>query len=142
MAIFKHNVEEPIITVCIQPLETGNVTIIAYTAPDASPVGVTVTNVSPGVVILQWLPPPDDKHNGDITGYVIRIVNLEQLIEAEEMEVDDVTSKIISDLKTSHAYNFSVSAKNIAGLGPFSHSSSILTLHGGKFSTPDYPTLF
>ena len=103
------------------------------TAPDASPVDITVTNVRPGVVSLLWSPPPEDKHNGDIIGYVIRVINLEQLMETEDIEIDDITSSIISDLRTFHPYNFSIAARTIAGLGPFSAPLSIVTLHGGTF---------
>ena len=45
-------------------------------APGASPMNVTVTNQSPELVSMLWLPPPSDTHNGDIIGYVIEFVYL------------------------------------------------------------------
>ena len=101
--------------------------------PSAPPINVTVSNVAPGVVSLQWLPPPLENQNGEITGYVLQITDLELPMKTEEVELDDVTTSAVKrGLKTAHLYNFNVAAVTEKGRGPFSHTISIHTLHDGK----------
>ena len=39
---------------------------------------------------------------------------------------------MVTDLKTLHPYDFSIAAKTTVGLGPFSNTTSLVTLDGGK----------
>lgn len=106
-----------------------------FAAPDAPPVNITVTNVAPGIVSLHWLSPPTDKQNGDIIGYIVRIINLEPL-KTLDIETDSTaTGTEIGDLRTAHPYNFSVAAVTEQGQGPFSYPISTVTLHDGNHYT-------
>ena len=86
----------------------------------------------PGVVSLLWFPPPLENQNGDIIGYLIRIID-QILLESENVEINSaVTNAKIGGLKTVHAYNFSVATVTTEGWGPFSYPVSIITLFGSK----------
>ena len=98
-----------------------------HSVPDAAPRNVTVINSGSQTIYLSWLPPPLDKLNGDITGYVVKIFGL------REMDIGNVTSYSIGGLNASSSYSFSVAAKTRVGSGPFSEPVSIVTHHGGKF---------
>ena len=39
---------------------------------------------------------------------------------------------MVTDPKTLHPYDFSIAAKTNVGLGPFSNTTSLVTLDGGK----------
>ena len=112
-----------------------------YAAPDGSPVNVTVANVGPRVVALQWLSPPHDTHNGDITGYVIKTLDIELQTGASYREIDNVTSSTLSGLHTAHSYEFSVAARTVVGWGPFSRPFFIFTLHDGITYLCSFTTL-
>jgi hypothetical protein len=92
--------------------------------PDAAPVDLTATNGNVGVVTLHWSPPPLDKQNGDIIGYIIKILGL------QDRGIHNVTSYDVSGLNASSYYSFSVAAMTIVGTGPFSSLSSIVTIQG------------
>ena len=89
--------------------------------------------MSPGVISVFWHPPPWDKCNGDIIGYVVRIIDLELLRMTEDPEIDVATTITKGGLKAAHPYNISVAAKAVEGYGTFSHPLSILTLPGGEY---------
>ena len=73
-----------------------------------------------------------EKQNGDITGYVIRLIDLEHLVKTEHIIDSAATRYAKEGLKTAHHYNLSVAAVTIKGWGAFSYPVSIVTLHGGK----------
>lgn len=98
-----------------------------HSVPDAAPRNVTVINSGSQTIHLTWFPPPLDKLNGDITGYIVKIFGL------REMDIGNVTSHSIGGLNASSSYSFSVAAKTRVGPGPFSEPASIVTHHGGKF---------
>ena len=77
---------------------------------------------------LQWLPPAFDNRNGDITGYIVKIFGI------AEREIGNVTSHTVGGLNASTTYSFSVAARTLVGLGPFSQPAYVQTLHGGKSS--------
>ena len=72
------------------------------------------------------------QRNGEIVGYIIRTYDMETLEYTQEFEVDGKKSLVITDLKTLHPYDFSIAAKTTVGLGPFSNTTSLVTLDGGK----------
>ena len=82
-------------------------------------------------MVLHWIPPPSQTHNGDITGYVIRTFDAEQGTKVGDRETDNTTSYTLTGLNTAHPYEFSVAARTVVGWGPFSKPSYIFTLHDG-----------
>ena len=100
--------------------------MILFSVPDAFPRNLTAINSGPQGVFLSWVPPPLNKHNGVITGYVVKIIGL------RELDVDNTTSHSIGGLNASSSYSFSVAAKTSVGPGPFSKPVSVVTHHGGN----------
>ena len=94
-----------------------------------------VTNVFPGVVSLTWEPPASEHHNGEITGYVLTVIDIESSsLESQNKEIETTaTSVTIRSLRPSWSYNFTVRAVTVVGRGPSSYPVTIVTLHGGKY---------
>ena len=96
---------------------------------------MTVENVSPRVVALQWLPPLPETRNGVITGYNIRIFDIELETRLRDREIGNVSNHTLNGLHTAHLYEFSVAVRTAVGHGPFSKPYLLLTLHDGKYIT-------
>ena len=108
---------------------------LQYTAPSSHPLQLNVTNKAAGAVSISWLPPTPEHWNGEITGYVVTITDLNSFQREREMEIEidtNVTSLIKRGLRTSRQYNFTVAAVTVKGRGPSSHPVYILTLFGGE----------
>ena len=52
---------------------------LLYLVPDGPPVNITITEVTPYSVTLQWDPPTPDKQNGVIVSYVINVMTGDQV---------------------------------------------------------------
>ena len=112
-----------------------DIIVILFSVPDAFPRNLTAINSGPQGVFLSWVPPPLNKHNGVITGYVVKIIGLRELV------VDNTTSHSIGGLNASSSYSFSVAAKTSVGPGPFSEPVSLVTHHGGNAGKPFHQSL-
>lgn len=88
--------------------------------------------MSPRVVLLQWLQPPRDTWNGELIGYVIKLIDEGQRRVIENREIRNNTNYTLTDLNTAYSYEFSVAARTTIGHGPFSESFFLFTLHDGK----------
>ncbi|XP_061704953.1 cell adhesion molecule Dscam2-like [Cydia pomonella] len=99
-------------------------------APSSTPLGVQVQATdNPGELIVSWLPPPRDSHNGHLQGYHVKAVPR----VGGDIGTDDTHTKVLkvisrkgkqettlSGLLKNTRYAVSVSAFNSAGNGPFS----------------------
>ncbi|KAJ0171737.1 hypothetical protein K1T71_012500 [Dendrolimus kikuchii] len=99
-------------------------------APSSTPLGVQVQLTdNPGELIVSWLPPPRESHNGPLQGYHVKAV---PRISGEAVPNDTQTKTVkvisrkgkqetlLSGLLKNVRYAVSVSAFNSAGSGPFS----------------------
>ena len=87
-------------------------------APSAAPNSVSVYAMSSTALNVQWGPVPCIEQNGDITGYIVCV------LESGEMEryddVGDVNEVTISELTPSTTYSIQVAAVNSIDTGPYS----------------------
>ncbi|XP_022837454.1 Down syndrome cell adhesion molecule-like protein Dscam2 [Spodoptera litura] len=99
-------------------------------APSSTPLGVQVQQTeSPGELIVSWLPPPRESHNGQLQGYHVKAVprisgdpvpNDTQTKIVKVMSRKGKQETTLSGLLKNMRYAVSVSAFNSAGNGPFS----------------------
>ncbi|XP_028035363.1 Down syndrome cell adhesion molecule-like protein Dscam2 [Bombyx mandarina] len=99
-------------------------------APSSPPLGVQLEQTdSPGELMVRWLPPPADSHNGQVLGYRLRAVpQISGLKENEEKSDKTIKTAslyakqetILSGLLKGVRYAVSIAAYNNAGTGPFS----------------------
>ncbi|RVE53919.1 hypothetical protein evm_001322, partial [Chilo suppressalis] len=99
-------------------------------APSSTPLGVQVQQTeNPGELLVTWIPPPRESHNGLLQGYHVKAV---PRISGEPGPTDTQTKVIkvvskkgkqettLSGLLKNTRYAVTVSAFNSAGNGPFS----------------------
>lgn len=86
--------------------------------PSGAPEKLTVVALSSSTVQVSWDPPPRDKLNGPINGYVLSIVGVNS---HEEFEIDTNRSSNItfSSLHPFYTYSYTIAAVGI-GIGPYS----------------------
>ncbi|CAH0697312.1 unnamed protein product [Spodoptera exigua] len=99
-------------------------------APSSTPLGVQVQQTdNPGELIVSWLPPPRESHNGQLQGYHVKAVprisgdpvpNDTQTKIVKVMSRKGKQETTLSGLLKNMRYAVSVSAFNSAGNGPFS----------------------
>ena len=102
----------------------------SISAPRGPPTSITATALSPTSILLNWnLPLPEDR-NGDITGYVINVTNLDNgtVLQFTTVLVSNFT---LSTLKPFTVYISTISARTAVGVGPFSGVISVQTLEDG-----------
>ena len=88
------------------------------TAPSAAPNSVSVYAMSFTAIIVQWEAVPCIEQNGDITGYIVRVLVSGEMERVED--VGDVNEVTISDLTPSTTYSIQVAAVNSEDTGPYS----------------------
>ncbi|CAG9792462.1 unnamed protein product [Diatraea saccharalis] len=99
-------------------------------APSSTPLGVQVQQTeNPGELLVSWIPPPRETHNGLLQGYHVKAVpriSGESGPNDTQTKVLKVISRkgkqetILSGLFKNTRYAITVSAFNSAGNGPFS----------------------
>ncbi|CAI8037191.1 Phosphatidylinositol phosphatase PTPRQ [Geodia barretti] len=92
-------------------------------APSASPVGVSLSILSPYSLFISWEPPPNDARNGEILHYNVRVVawidtNSAALWTATELEMT------LESLRPNFEYTISIAATTVAQ-GPYSPEISV-----------------
>jgi receptor-type tyrosine-protein phosphatase Q len=88
-------------------------------APSAAPTSVRATVFNSSALSINWTPPPPDKQNGIITGYIIRLLEIitgdERLLQTGGPH----TEIFITSLHPHYVYEFTVAAQTV-GTGPLS----------------------
>ncbi|KAL5477126.1 hypothetical protein EMCRGX_G023872 [Ephydatia muelleri] len=84
--------------------------------PDGPPVNITIIEITPYSVTLQWDPPTPDKQNGVIVSYVINVMTGDQ-VQRMVVQSND-SQQTISNLTLYTTYTFSISASTRIGQGP------------------------
>ena len=88
---------------------------LTHTAPSAAPTNADVSVINSTALTVQWEAVPCIEQNGDITGYTVRVGEMERV-----EDVGDVNEVTISDLTPSTTYSIHVAAVNSEGTGPYS----------------------
>lgn len=87
--------------------------------PSAPPSNVLVIREDSRSVTLSWNAPPAADHNGELTGYTIKVKNHNGDEARPPLTTDNTcTSKEVDGLKPNTDYIFEVSAMTEAGSGP------------------------
>lgn len=78
---------------------------------------------------ISWRPPPFDKQNGIIVGYIIRLLeNDNELV----VETDGPQTEIfVTSLHPHYIYQFTVAAQTV-DIGPYSYPNTIQMDEDGK----------
>ena len=90
--------------------------LLLYLVPDGPPVNITIIEITPYSVTLQWDPPTPDKQNGVIVSYVINVMTGDQ-VQRMVVQSND-SQQTISNLTPYTTYTFSISASTRIGQGP------------------------
>ena len=89
-------------------------------APSSPPFNLTITAKGSSYVLLQWLPPLDTHHNGEIRHYIISLKNGSSFETIKNLTSTSAQPSInIGGLQPDTAYSCSVSAVTVAP-SPFS----------------------
>ena len=101
---------------------------VNHIEPGGAP-NITNTNTTSRSILLQWIPPPEDQHNGIITGYIIRI--LEDGVEKSVSVAAHVLEYTFEALPFTQ-YLLSIAAVNSVGMGPFGAITEVRSQEDGK----------
>ena len=98
--------------------------------PTAAPLSLGADSESPTSLSLQWLPPPEDDHNGIIIAYS---VNITHVSTGDSVEFTDIQEPYltIESLRPYTQYSCSVAAHTVIGMGPYSIPILALTDEDG-----------
>ena len=99
--------------------------LLFFTAPTGLPTSITTTSTRNNITVM-WEEVECIHHNGDITGYSLRVMGENDI----NVTLRETT---ISGLSPSTIYNVSVAAVNNIGTGPYSDVIMVETL-GGIFA--------
>ena len=105
-------------------------------APSGSPGGLSVKYPEqPTIAKLSWTPVPQEKRNGVITGYSVKVTTINSSTKKtvtviEKTDVIDTYTEV-PNLSPFTVYHFCISANTKAGPGPEASISS-KTDEGGK----------
>ena len=77
-----------------------------------------------------WTPPPNDQHNGVLTGYVINVAILEN--NGSFSQISQNSSFTLDTLKPFRTYTFAIAAMTVVGVGPTGDLITIKTPPTGK----------
>ncbi len=90
-----------------------------------------VTEIYSDSIGLSWSTLPPEHHNGEIIGYNITVT---AIYSGETFTIFSATnSTIVSSLVPFASYSYSVAAVTIAGVGPYSSVSTVLTGEAGMY---------
>jgi hypothetical protein len=94
---------------------------------------VNAFNLSSTSIAITWDLPPTENRNGDITGYIINVTNLDSGV-IQQLTTAVVTNITVPNLTPFTVYVVTVSALTAVGMGPFSNVRSVQTPEDGRLS--------
>ena len=102
---------------------------VIFSVPSGSPEVFNATVTSPYSAFLTWDPPPIDKQNGVILGYIINVT----VIETDEsfLLYSNSTSLFVDDLSPFRTFQCIIAALTNAGIGPYSSFFTVTTPQDG-----------
>ena len=90
---------------------------------------------------LSWAPPPAEQHNGQLTGYTVKVKYQNWSESRRSLTTGNTcTSTNVDSLKPNTGYIFEVSAMTAAGSGA-STSTTHRTTEEGKMTHYDYESM-
>ena len=101
-----------------------------YLVPSGPVANITGFADGPYSVTLMWTPPPNDQHNGVLTGYVINVAILEN--DGHFNLISQNSSLKLATLKPFRTYTFAIAAMTVVGVGPTRDLITIKTPPTGK----------
>lgn len=116
--------------------------------PGAAPQDVQAIVRSSSSITVQWLPPPMDKHHGQIIYYKVRYQEVEEHLEEENpvvleklYEISSESQNLPYELTIEHlqkwtTYRIQILAGTKVGDGPLSDPIDVRTKEDGKNSFP------
>ncbi|XP_059613953.1 neogenin [Phlebotomus argentipes] len=107
--------------------------------PSEPPHNVSLEATSSTSVTISWEPPPEDKRNGQITGYKIRYRKMKKL--QVETTPGNVRHYELKNLERHSAYQVKISAMTVNGSGPFTEWMHVQTFENDldETQTPKQP---
>ena len=111
--------------------QTKNVLFLLITAPSEPPSQLSATNTTQTTISFRWSKPCCGQRNGKIMGYSYRLRNLTGGMVAQNMITSTALS--IKNLTPLTKYSFSVAAKTVEGVGPFSENVIVSTTSPGQY---------
>ena len=120
--------------IVLQTLEDGMLPFLCpiithFTVPSGAPLNVAADANSSRSIRVQWDLPPPQQQNGDITGYVLRLI---PITGGEGMDYETKGQFLFVDELSPHTtYECIVAARTSVGTGPFSAIVTIRTLEEG-----------
>ena len=102
---------------------------ITTVAPIGYPESVVVSGINSSSVFVKWGEVECTESNGEITGYAVQFVSMEDIPFSEGSVVvgGEERSVILTGLDYLTLYNISVAAINSMGTGPYSEGFEIFT---------------
>lgn len=98
--------------------------------PTGTPQSISATTPNSTSVLLSWMPPSPDQHNGIITTYHINVTEVETGA-VSQLVVTGTTQLLVDTLHPYYVYNFIVSAATSVGQGPYSPVFTVQTPEDG-----------
>ena len=88
-----------------------------------------MVNVGPTDITLSWSPPPEEAHNGEITHYVIMVLEVQTGHSfSSSSNTEEIT---LGNLHPYYDYSITVAAHTIE-IGPSSSAINVRTSEAGK----------
>lgn len=102
-----------------------------HLVPTGSPRNLTVTDITPRSMKVQWIPPDVQAHHGIIIQYTVKVTSIPT---DEVVLVQDTTdtSLEVSGLEPYSEYLVGVKAATIVGGGPFGEFIGVSTPEDGE----------
>ena len=104
---------------------------VVSAAPSGPPTGVSSTTLSSSSIILRWALPRFEDRNGDITGFIINVTNLDSGL-THQFTTALVYNYTLSNLRPFTVYVATIAARTAVGMGPFSVVVSSQTFEDGE----------
>ena len=104
---------------------------IWYTVPSGYPENIVVSSVTSSSAVIIWSPPPLDRQNGLIIGYM---VNVTEIQSRETFQLISFTTQVTADeLSPFTTYSVVIEAFTSVGSGPYSTPYTFITGEDGMF---------
>lgn len=102
-----------------------------FIVPSASPANLTAIKIASNCVALKWTALNKEDQNGIILSYIIQYSRFStgnvSSIQAY------ITEMVVDDLLPHVVYSFSIAARTIVGIGPFSTHLQVTTAEAGEY---------
>ena len=105
----------------------------SHLVPSGPPTKVTSTALTSDSILLSWAAPLLPERNGDITGYIINVTNLDSGA-TQQFTTSTPANFTVPNLRPFTVYVVTISARTAVGMGPFSGVVSVQTLEDGKMN--------